>query len=133
MKAPCTISDSFPGRSSVPEVVREHFPTSADGACFGLTGAFTARAGNRDPGHFKRPLMRRWKAKVKRFPTPYQRPLEMPALKNDGSRCSGGGVERAAIGGGRREAAEQRFTVDALSVPHRTVSSVTMPGRPQML
>ena len=44
-----TISDAIPGRSSVPEVVREHFPTSADGACFGLTGAFTARAGNRDP------------------------------------------------------------------------------------
>ena len=83
-----TISDAIPGRSSVPEVVREHFPTSADGACFGLTGAFTARAGNRDPAPPKRYTALERKALDLSFPTPYQWPLEMPALKNIGGCLS---------------------------------------------
>ena len=51
-------------------------------------------------GHFKRPLIRRWKALDLSFPTPYQRPLEMPAFKKGGSRCSRG-LRRSARGRGK--------------------------------
>ena len=46
MERASTIFEAIPGRSGVPEVVREHFPATADGGCFGLSGAFTARGGN---------------------------------------------------------------------------------------
>ena len=42
MERASTIFYAIPGRSGVPEVVRQRFPTAADGGCFGLSGAFAA-------------------------------------------------------------------------------------------
>ena len=39
-----TISGAIPGSFGVLEAVREHFPATVDGGCFGLSGACTARA-----------------------------------------------------------------------------------------
>ena len=46
MERASTIFYAIPGRSGVPEVVRQRFPAAADGGCFGLSGAFAARGGN---------------------------------------------------------------------------------------